>query len=205
MNLRVAHLLCEQHRALAYWPTLGGLDGLRAICEDCAALIAALPAEGVFVRFLPDALGVDREGWNAVHEAAHVVAGLAAGFTLDRVEINADGGEVFWHDPTVAEGAALPALVNIWAGQVASLRWIAERGIDTVENRIDVVLGAGHDADEARRFCVWAGLPYGAGLPEAEAFVDASWGDIVRLASHLLASKVMNAEQVSAQLKSVTT
>lgn len=203
--VRLAQLLCDAHQTMRWWPIADDEDALINSCGGCQDRTErTIGQERVYVPYLPDLSDRRVVHFNATHESAHAVTGLAAGGRIQRISVvpssnrgpdyvGVPAGRVEW---ALDQIPVLDVIASHWAGQVAGLRWLGTFGYDTLENRIDCYSGARGDVANIK--AVSTGEPLSAwGLELADLLVERYWDTIMRLADHLSTMLVLDASEVA--------
>ncbi len=170
-------------------------------CPACRAGVRR-GAATARVRGLTELSARQRERLTAVHEAGHAVLAIVTGQPVSRVELLLRRGQSGRQDVggvTVFDGpirVPLPEYVAIcWAGQQASLRYLAAKGHATAANRLDVRHGGWDDnlgalaairrdapgAEPLAAFLSWRAL--------ADALLEVHWPAVIRLQRKLLRAR----------------
>lgn len=208
---RIYEALCPRHRkeATRRWPVDGDLKLLFDQCAPCDDTLTNLFAgqEDWWLRLFAG-LPVDLvEHQAATHEAAHAVVAVVTGHPLKRVWIAENGGG----EGTAEPGGAVELgpwkmphedhLAAVWAGLEGGIRWLRDRGLDTDENRIDLVYASWHDALQAHAMTDEGGLPRYLGQSKATVLVGQHWRVIRQLANALFERRSITGEEVREMLQ----
>lgn len=185
--------LCARHRQIAIearWPVPGDFDVLLQSCAACRDHVRGMfpGSDSYDLAVAPNLPVLAAHHEVAIHEAAHAVVAVLTGHYLHslRMEENLGGrgtsAPAGWITSTAA-GVDLPGrLAMLWAGQVASRRWLVETGYDSPAARIDVAYGGWSDTTDAFKITMTHRLPADAGWDLAEHLVAENWTAISEIA-----------------------
>jgi hypothetical protein len=186
---------------MTYWPINGGFDDLLRACRGCRSQRSrAIPSDrDAYIQAMPTLTQRQKEHWNATHEAGHAVVGAVSGQIPQRLLIEAAPaggaiGRVDWGD---AEVDGEYAIACTWAGLYAGYRWLQEFDLDTAANRIDVVLGAHHDAIRAEELIAESKIPADLGRALGKFYVERHWDTIMRVADRLAIVREMTGRDLA--------
>ncbi len=210
-DLRLYDRMCPVHQAQALirWPISGTWQDLRDQCRPCLTTSLLASADGTALPDLPTAVF---ERAKAIHEAAHVVAGITAGVPILGVEIWDDmerGPRLNGGLTTIATGdwetpvQILAYLAMIWAGQEAADRYLTTAGYGTTANRCDLRYVARHDAAKADNTIAQyfrPGANPATGIHEARTVIDNHWPQIAAVADALIARRILTRQDLDALL-----
>jgi len=198
---RIMDYLCPTHVEVCRvrWPVPGNWSVLCDRCEACAAKREGLNS----IKALPYLTPAQHLLVQAIHEAGHATAALSCGIDLTSVEIDEYGEGVYttFADPAAADDAfALDRTTVLWAGQEAVDRWLAEKDVSTIANRVDARFLAWHDAKEFDEMVAQKGLEvqHDWGASEARLILAARWRYVSVLAAALAVHRRLSGHEISA-------
>lgn len=201
-------LICTRHTAEAVggvWPfETVDVYAIRQQCDDCLSRIDPhLPPPNVLWQtsshrdLNPD----QRRHLSAVSAAATAVTGILAGSTLDYVDADPNsslGGTCWWGSN---HRATIDYIATLWVGNIATLRYLVEIGLDTPARRLEAAAGSWRDQAHAHKFTAEHHLDLAASRDHAALLVDEHWGTINAVADALVDRHVLRGDDVQAIMR----
>ncbi|MEU6264845.1 hypothetical protein [Saccharopolyspora shandongensis] len=184
-------------------------------CDRCSDYINALAQElgttNLKVKDAPSFLGDDaRREFTAVHEAGHAVVGEHLGMRMESIAVGIEkhdiagissqsAGRVQWENGSLQAATVGNFVAMSLAGVQAEYRLLAERGLDTHPNRLELALGGVGDAVSIEK-SVDGRWPLAEVRREARRLADGviaeSWGQITAVAQAVLVKGQMTGDQI---------
>lgn len=200
-TLRILDLMCDWHRTLIsstrLWP-VGYIPGNHDpegnnSCHRCAEVGRRQPS-GRW-QILSD---LDPRWAAAVHEAGHVVAYLHLGIPVADASLTPSDGNEAWSTAHVTmnyrpgQAGTVDDVVGLWAGQSASLRWLAILGADSPANWYDAIVSSADDCQKIANADLRRDDRMSA-RDRADELVASHWDAIERVAAALLHRTTLDA------------
>lgn len=203
-TLRIVDLMCDWHRTLisrtrlwpiGYIPGNHDRDGNNS-CHQCAEVGRRQPSGRWQV--LPD---LDPRQAAAIHEAGHVVAYLHLGICVAGASLTPSDGNEEWSTAHVTmdyrpgQAGTIDDVVGLWAGQSASLCWLAILGDDGPANWYDAIVSSENDCQKIANADLRSDNRMAA-RDRADELVARHWDAVERVAAALLDRTTLNAAEL---------
>jgi hypothetical protein len=170
-------------------------------CADCAG-IAARHADNPGSN-----LGhLDGRESAAIHEAAHVVTGLACEYTICYASLEpsdrpGSGAHYVARIFNYQQGSSGHAVMGL-AGSLATRRWVRSQGCTSDADMLEAINTGLSDVQEMYELG-WSSDDLASRVPDAEAVVDLHWASIERVAEALLSAGRLEGDRI-AELAALT-